>query len=586
VNVSEGLVAIRVRLFGAEKTAAEVETMNAAIAGTGEAATTSAAATAASGTRIGSVIGRMRGAWTTILKVAKFAALGIAGALAGIAVWGRHAVHNTEELAKTTLVLHQATGASFTSTSSWLSVIKAWGGDMGQASMAIKTFSSNVLAASEGSSGASKAFHRLGFDAGDLKSALKDPTGSLINVTAGLEAMPDGAAKFATGTKLFGKGWRTLLPILSQGTQKVKEQLGWARQYGAVLSKNPVEALHELKEASIKSSLAMQGLEIMFTEKVVPAITTAVLWFDKLILQFRHGKGPIHAVVHAVEPFVKVLIEIGKWLVESQPTLNVVIAMFIAWKVATLAAAAAQTLFNFALYACPIFWLIGGIFLLGVALYLAYHRIKLVHDAVDKVSQTFGGWINLVGYLTFAFSPLAAVALLVIGHFKTLKSVGSDAFKWVLNAAENLYGFFTTNPIGQVLVAPFRLVYEQVKWVIERIEDLFGVVKDVVGFAESINPFGGGHSSSPTVPNNGFFGPGTKPPTFTPGAGTPKPHPGSGHRHRVPTSSQRVVPTGTLDLAFAGGGPLRTMQPFNIYLNNRAIAEGVAEAREDEEARR
>lgn len=586
MSFAEGLVAIRVRLFGAKEVTAETDAMNASIAGTGAAAEASAVATAASGTRIGGVVSKLRGSWTTIVKIAKYAALGLAGATAAVVLWGKRSLEKTEGLAKQTMTLQKNIGGSAKQVSGWLSLIQAWGGDMTSAGMAMKTFSSNVLSASEGSKSASKAFHRLGFSGEDIKKAMKDPTAGLLQVSEGMEKMPQGAARYATASKLFGKGFKTILPILSQGTDKVKEQLHWARQYGAVLSGNTVEALHELKENTVKANLAMEGLEIMFAQKIIPVVIEVITWFNGLILEFRHGKGPIEEVVEAVEPFVVALIEIVKWVIESEAAINTVIGLYVAWKFAAEAVTIAQELFNIALLECPVFWVIAAIILLAFAFYLAYHKVKWFHDAVDKITQAFGGWANMVAYFIFTISPLGALIALLVGHFNWLKNAGTNAFNWIKGAAEDLYDFFNTTPVGETLGAPFKLIAEIVKWCIGKVEDFIELVKEAVSFAEEVGGFlglgGGGHVKNPEP-----WHPGVVPGSHT----TPNPNPippvGEAFQHpsHKPQSFRKVKPTGNLPVSFTGGGPLRTMQPVALYVNGRKLAETVAEAQEDERAR-
>lgn len=124
----------------------------------------------------------------------------------------------------------------------------------------------------------------------------------------------------------------------------------------------------------------------------------------------------------------------------------------------------------------PITLTIAAVALMAVGFYVAYHKIKPFHDAVDFLVHLLGGAANAVGYFLFAFSPLGAVAVFVVNHLAAIRSAGEAIVTW-----------FSTSPIGQALIHPFVLLVQYAKTAIETIEGVVSAAKEaleLVGLAE------------------------------------------------------------------------------------------------------
>lgn len=101
--------------------------------------------------------------------------------------------------------------------------------------------------------------------------------------------------------------------------------------------------------------------------------------------------------------------------------------------------ALAQGALNLVMSANPIVLVAAAIAAVGAAFYLAYTKVKWFHDAVDSVFGFIKGHWPLLAPL---FGPLGIAVALLVGHFRTLKSIATSvasalktgvggALKWI-----------------------------------------------------------------------------------------------------------------------------------------------------------
>lgn len=142
--------------------------------------------------------------------------------------------------------------------------------------------------------------------------------------------------------------------------------------------------------------------------------------------------------------------------------LGLIIGGFWAWKTASIALGAAQTIaafatggwtvafwnLNAAMYANPIGAVIIGILGLAAALYLAYQKSETFREIVNTVWDFISGhWPLLAGLI---LGPWGFVIAMIIRHFGTIKSAGKDAINFVIglfNAGIDLINTITPGPL-------------------------------------------------------------------------------------------------------------------------------------------
>jgi hypothetical protein len=115
-------------------------------------------------------------------------------------------------------------------------------------------------------------------------------------------------------------------------------------------------------------------------------------------------------------------------------------------------AAAAQWLWNAAMYANPIVWIIGGIIALGAGIYLLVKHWNTVKAAMISVWEWFKKLPDLVLYLA---GPLGWIALLV-KHWDAVKAAGVAAWKFIKDAVIDAYAFI--KPIIDIIVGAVSMI--------------------------------------------------------------------------------------------------------------------------------
>lgn len=238
------------------------------------------------------------------LKTAALAAGSAAIAYVSIAQ-AKEAVSTTEDLAKSTLTLHRNLGLSVKTASEWASVAKVRGVATTQLGMAFKTLATQVEAAKGGSATAKDMFKQLGISMGDLKKSNANET--IKQVSDGINKLGAGTERTAIASKLFGRGWQTIVPVLRDGSKELQAQLDLANKYGATFGGKSIQSVKDLIAAERELQFAQLGLQIAFTEKVAPALLDAALAIAQFINQMRKGKGAGADFVHVAGTIVNAI---------------------------------------------------------------------------------------------------------------------------------------------------------------------------------------------------------------------------------------------------------------------------------------
>lgn len=218
--------------------------------------------------------------------------------------------------------------------------------------------------------------------------------------------------------------------------------------------------LHNFFHDSIDNTIAFgKALWVVLGPLLMMARTAMPLWTQVLNV---NATG-LHAILSVVIWLSNVLSPFGGLL-------GIVIGGFWAWKAATLALAAAETVLTFvtggwttafwalnaAIYANPIGALILGIGLLAAAFYLAYEKIGWFHNAVDSAfSYIRDHWPMLLIILT---GPIGLAVFMIIKHFDSIKGAARSAIDGVImifNAGIGLINAITPGPLkiaGHVVI--------------------------------------------------------------------------------------------------------------------------------------
>lgn len=377
--------------------------------------------------------GKTTGALAGSLKKAAVSA----GALAAgyVSIHAAHsAVETTEELGHSTLRLHNVFGLTIKSAGELSAVLRTRGIDAKQAGQAFKTLSSQVVGAENGSKGAAQVFKSLGISLADIKG--KDLNEQLALVSDGLKNVGPGVDKANAASKLFGRGWQALTPLLSGGSAALQEQLALADKYGATLGGKTVKDVEKLIEAQRANKLAMLGIQVTAGKVLLPVLTTVTKATAEFALQMREGKGAGGAVVStfqqiagaartvwdAIQPLRESVQQIIEWLQKNQQVSKILIP-------ALVGLAAAVWLVNTAMAANPFILAALAVAAFTVAIVTAYRESATFRKILDAV---IGG---LVTGFTVGLAAIETAFSSTVGFVKgVMTAVSTEVGEWKLLA--------------------------------------------------------------------------------------------------------------------------------------------------------
>lgn len=182
------------------------------------------------------------------------------------------AVSTTQDLTKTTIGLNQNLGIGIKRASEWGAVLQARGVDSTKAGMAFKTFATQVDSANKGSATSIDLFKELGVSQKDLVKDQGNVQKLLLDTSDGIDKLGAGTARTAAESKLFGRGWATVAPLMRDGSAALKDNLDLTKQYGDTLNQHTLKAQQNLLASQRESKIAWQGLQLQFTTAITPAL--------------------------------------------------------------------------------------------------------------------------------------------------------------------------------------------------------------------------------------------------------------------------------------------------------------------------
>lgn len=318
----------------------------------------------------------------------------------------------------------------------------------------IEKIGAKISATAAKSAGAqSDAFQRLGVSQKLLRSG--DTAKLLEGVAHGLKLIKNPQERMVIGTRLFGKSYGALRPILSGGSKALREQLDLAKKYVPNLGAS-ADAAKDLAAQQREQQLASLGLKVAIGSALLPIQLKATTAVTKFVRQIKDGTGfggkfkavldTIGAAFKKVTNFVEgskaasfalggALGALGAaWAV--QKVVNFAVALrklFLVQKLVT----AATWLFSKALFANPIGMVVLGLAALAGGFYLAYKRIGWFRRAVDA---TFGfvkkNWPTILAVLT---GPIGLAALFIIRKWKSITGAFRRAKEAIASGAVGMF---------------------------------------------------------------------------------------------------------------------------------------------------
>jgi hypothetical protein len=209
------------------------------------------------------------------LRGAALAAGGAAAAYISIAQ-AKQAITTTQELALATSGLNRNLGLATTEASKWAAVTRARGIDSKTLTMSFTALSRAIDGTRTGTESALRPFQALGISQKELTATGGNFQKQILLVADALGDAEGSSTRQASAAKLLGRGYRDLLPLFTEGSKGLQEQLKWADEFGATMGKGTVDAMMNFTTAQRRGRVAIMGLQIAFARFATPAITEAI----------------------------------------------------------------------------------------------------------------------------------------------------------------------------------------------------------------------------------------------------------------------------------------------------------------------
>ena len=169
--------------------------------------------------------------------------------------------------------------------------------------------------ARDGSKNAQQAFKDLGIRVTDSTGHLRDSNEVFYEAIDKLGKIKNETERDAAAMEIFGKSARDLNPLISAGSQKLKELGQEAEDLGIIMGESDVEAAGALNDALDRFSKVADGLKGQLALTVIPVLTglfNAISAIPVPVLQTLVVLGTVVATIVAVVKAIKSMTDTAK----------------------------------------------------------------------------------------------------------------------------------------------------------------------------------------------------------------------------------------------------------------------------------
>ena len=398
-----------------------------------------------------------------------------AGVGAGTALFG--AGQLVADYAGSVNDMSEATGVSIEAWQQMTYAAKMSGIEQEKLATSLVKFDKQITAALAGSKSAGQAFSDLGISLKDAGGNVRAPSEIFKDVAEVFSKTENGATKTALACEFFGKSGAELMPMLNEGKEGLTRFYEAAAKTGNVMGDEAIKACDEYGKKMDAVKLQAKGVGLTLGAVLAPMLHKVINRVSEIIQrvtdwisenqQLATNIGKVALIGGAVVTGLGALavgiggvmfvagkfaavwrglmatVRVGKALFalasKSMLLFRRQNAALVVWQ---KLAAAAQWLFNSALMACPVVWIVAAVAAIGAAVYLLIKHwdkvsafFRKLWDGVKKVFAATWEWIK---QMFLNYTPQG----LIIKHWDTIsawfvrlwegvKRVFSAAWNWV-----------------------------------------------------------------------------------------------------------------------------------------------------------
>ena len=296
-------------------------------------------------------------------------------------------------------------------------------------SASLVKFDRMVAEATGGNKTYMQTFEDLGIKIKDSAGNLRQPNEIFEDVADIFHNTEDGIGKTALAVELFGKSGADLIPMLNDGKAGLKAFYAEAERLGLALSNEMIAKGDAFSDQLENIGEQVKGVKLQLGAALIPALSAATEKISKVIdkitkwvqenpelaatignIAMTTGKwiailgtaaiaigsvtfivGQFGKVFRTVSDTIKIGTDIYKGLTGATAAAG---KSTIAYTIGQKMAAAAQWLFNTALFGCPVIWIVAGIMAIIAAVVLLVKYWDAAWEAIKKVWGAVTGWFS------------------------------------------------------------------------------------------------------------------------------------------------------------------------------------------------
>lgn len=188
--------------------------------------------------------------------------------------------------------------------------------------------------AATGSKEAREGFAAFGLKVADLRDAtgkLKPADQILMELARRWEVMPSFQEKAAAATKLFGRGYAELIPLLNQGATGIDQLTARAATLGVVISTSAGRAADDFNDQVAELWATVSGFGISLATKFLPGINNVITafrearaagkdWWETLQALHNSALGPVGKAQFDVDAAARAVTDAQQRLATTEQT--------------------------------------------------------------------------------------------------------------------------------------------------------------------------------------------------------------------------------------------------------------------------
>ena len=202
------------------------------------------------------------------------------------------------------------------------------GVDVNSITSAMDTLTQKMATAQNNVGETTEAFNKLNITVDDENGILRDSKDVFYEAIDALSRIENPTERNAVATEIFGQSWQKLKPLLSQGSEALREYAQEAHDVGYVMDTDMILKLEEVNKAQTRYTTGLEASKNQIAEEFAPALTAFIDQygdtFSQLELDMKNSGlvnlfGALLELVAALAPAFEVL---GDMLVTLQPAID------------------------------------------------------------------------------------------------------------------------------------------------------------------------------------------------------------------------------------------------------------------------